>query len=400
MNDTLITRDSLGKIRIIFISCEWSEKLNAYIISRQTGLYNGKLIDQPLIEINRGKVKRTIKEQAELEYNSNRKKYLDKGYKSIKEFGYDNLTQFNPDEILPTDEVTNSNGVIKPMLAKPYQDVSTNALNKEYFCSRKINGTRALIFQQNSERFAASRGSMFYNEAVDHILNHPKLINFFDKHPDIILDGEIYKHGESLNNISGIVRKQEITEESNKLEFYLYDIVDTRMPFSERYKILKDIEIELELEFDPIKEWDKNDLKIQFVPHIILSGWSSLKKYHDIYVNEGWEGIIARTLTDVYKPGKRGGHMLKIKDYFDAEYKIIGLVDGLREEDMCFLMETPNGNQFKAKPIGNRALKQWYQENINDIIGKMGTVKYFEMSGAGTDIPQQPIFLRIRQEND
>jgi len=39
-------------------------------------------IFQPLIEIYKGKAKRTLEEQLELQYNSEKKKYLDKGYKT------------------------------------------------------------------------------------------------------------------------------------------------------------------------------------------------------------------------------------------------------------------------------------------------------------------------------
>ena len=50
--------------------------------------------------------------------------------------------------------------------------------------------------------------------------------------------------------------------------------------------------------------------------------------------------------------------MQKIKLFTDAEFKILGLSEGLSEEDMCFIMETADGNQFKAKPIGSREDKQ------------------------------------------
>lgn len=83
--------------------------------------------------------------------------------------------------------------------------------------------------------------------------------------------------------------------------------------------------------------------------------------------------------------------MLKYKAYQDAEYEIVGLTEGLRREDFTFLMKTPSGELFNAKPIGSREIKEEYRNNLENMIGKMATVKYFEMSGAGSDIPQQPI---------
>ena len=130
---------------------------------------------------------------------------------------------------------------------------------------------------------------------------------------------------------------------------------------------------------------------------MLISGWDNIKKLHDEWVSEGWEGVVIRDPNVTYKPGGRGNQMLKIKNYIDAEYKIIGLTEGLREEDMCFLMETPEGQQFNCKPMGDRAQKKWYREHIDELIGKMATIKYFEMSGKeGSQIPQQPVMISIR----
>ena len=83
-----------------------------------------------------------------------------------------------------------------------------------------------------------------------------------------------------------------------------------------------------------------------------------------------------------------------------AEFKILDLVDGLRDEDMCFLMETSEGYPFKAKPIGDRQLKQWYREHIDELKGKMGTVKYFGFTTTETPVPCLPVFKYIRDNFD
>lgn len=394
-HDILINRDSLGKIRVVDISLDWNDDLHAYLIQRKTGIQGGKITEQPVIEIKRGKASRTVTEQAILEYNSNKKKYLDKGYKNIKDFGYEKLDEFDADKEMPQ-ETTNQEGILKPMLAKPADDVSNSVFNKKYYGSRKINGVRCLIYYKDGVIKTASRGAMTYDAAITHITNHPKLIKLFEEQPDLMLDGEIYKHGWTLNKISGLARKEEPDEEKSHLEYYLYDVVDTSKTFKDRLEVLNLIKDKLELNFEPEREWDENDLKIQFVPQILMEGWEQIKRYHDKYVSEGWEGLVIRTLTDKYKPGKRSNAMIKVKVYKDAEYVITGLAEGLRPEDLCFTMKTPGGYEFKAKPMGDREQKQWYRDHINELIGKMGTVKYFEMSGAGTDVPQQPVFICVR----
>ena len=81
--DYLISRDSKGKIRVVEISYEWVELQQGFIIHRVTGLLNGKMTKQPDILIQKGKASRTLQQQVDLEYNSNKKKYLDKNLYQI-----------------------------------------------------------------------------------------------------------------------------------------------------------------------------------------------------------------------------------------------------------------------------------------------------------------------------
>lgn len=136
--NTLISRDSKGKIRVVEISYQWEDDHNGFVIRRYTSQYGGKITTQPEIVISKGKAKRTVTEQARLEYNSHLKKYQDKGYKlldkEISKYSKEDL-----DKILPTD-TTDANGMVKPMLAKDFNKVASSALEKKWLASRKIDG--------------------------------------------------------------------------------------------------------------------------------------------------------------------------------------------------------------------------------------------------------------------
>ena len=87
--------------------------------------------------------------------------------------------------------------------------------------------------------------------------------------------------------------------------------------------------------------------------------------------------------------------MIKLKEFKDEEFDIIGYELGLRgSEDMVFTMKTKDDVHFEAKPIGDRALKEKYVNDIDNIIGKKGTVKYFYMTTDGT--PFLPVFKCVR----
>lgn len=100
------------------------------MIERETGQFQGKLTQQPIIEIKKGKVKRTVEEQATLEFNSHVKKYKDKGYKSISEFGYTKIEDFDPEKVFPK-QVTDQSGVVKPMLCSVYDPTDAKNKNKK-----------------------------------------------------------------------------------------------------------------------------------------------------------------------------------------------------------------------------------------------------------------------------
>ena len=394
-NQYLINKDAKDKIRIFHL---FSEKFNdCLIIHRETSQLYGKVTKQPDLLIDKGLAGRSIIAQYKIKYNHLIKEKLDKGYKKVDK----DPQTYSLEELkeIVGDYSTNQDGLLKPMLAKSEIQVTNRKIfDKDWYASRKINGIRTLVYFDGKEIHTASRGGAInYDFVLDHIIHNPVLVDYFTKYPDLIFDCETYKHGWTLNKISGICRTQKTAYDGEPLELYVYDIVDVNKTFEERLQILNRIQQDLNLSFIPERDWDENDLKIQIVPHVLISGWDNMKKLHDEWVSEGWEGVVIRDPNITYKPGGRGNQMLKIKNYIDAEYKIIGLTEGLREEDMCFLMETPEGQQFNCKPMGDRAQKKWYREHIDELIGKMATIKYFEISGKeGSQIPQQPIMISIR----
>ena len=392
----LVSKDSKGKIRVVSIKYEWDEESHSYIIYRSTGCYNGKMTQQPNKHIEKGKAKRTVSEQAVLEFNSLIKKYKDKGYKEL----LNSIDTYSEEELnkLIGEVKTRGEGILKPMLAKQSEKIPKSAFDKEYYGSRKVNGCRAMLYYKNGKIHTASRGAMNYDIALYHIIEHPILKEFFKNHPDTVLDGEIYKHGMSLQKISGICRTQSTVDDGKDLQFYWYDIVDLTKSFTERYKTMLEWGKELQLsDFDPYKSFSDSDLHIQLLPQEKVSGWDNMKKLHDAFVSEGWEGLVIRLADSVYKPGSRGNDWVKIKEYKDDTFKVIDYELGLRgSEDMVFICEMEDGRTFKAMPLGDRETKQEYVDNFENYRNQLGDCKYFELSEEG--MPQQPKFLAFRAD--
>ena len=113
------------------------------------------------------------------------------------------------------------------------------------FIQSKLDGVRCLI-QLNHEANergefpveAYSRtGKLWKN--IDHILE--ELYPFFDKHPNVILDGELYNHDlkKDFEKIISLVRKTKPTDEdrlesAEMVQFHCYDIINEDWHFEDR----------------------------------------------------------------------------------------------------------------------------------------------------------------------
>ena len=400
---TLVSKDSKGKIRVVEISYEGNEATRIYTIYRYTGQFEGKMTKQPEIIVDRGKATRNIHEQVELQFNALVKGYKDKGYIELE----NEIDNYSSEELykLFGDAPAGTNGVVKPMLAKQADKVTkTNIFDKKWIASRKIDGLRCIIYLGDDGKLhTSSRGATNYDSAMFEILTHPALIKLFKNNEGLMLDGECYHHGYTLQQINSIARTQKVAKDLEILQFYWYDIVDLNNPFKTRLAKMKSLASELkeygsEISWEPDRIFKENELRIQFVPQVEVSGWDNMMKLHNEYVSEGWEGLVIRDPERPYKPNGRTNDMIKIKVYKDDCFKVVGKEAGLRgSEDMVFIMQMSDGRTFKAKPFGDREQKQEYWINFEEKYnGHIGECKFFYYSDDG--IPLQPAFKAFRDD--
>jgi len=396
----LLGKATTGKFRFAVVECdeEWHDDVKGYTIQRSYGQVQGKTTLSPLIVVDRTKQKRNWQEQYTLQFNSEVKKFLDKGYKEVDK----HPNEYTEEELheLYGSVTTNQYGIIKPMLAKQSEKVTnTKIFDKMWLGSRKINGTRCLMYWDGENIQTASRGGEHYNAATSHLREHPALREIFQCNPTLILDGELYKHGKSLQQISGAARMEKNAYDCDWLEYWVYDCIhldELDKKAADRLAWLESLANTYNIGFNPYKRWEEGELQLQFVPQVEVSGWDNMKKLHDEYVSEGFEGLVIRDPSKPYKPNGRTNDMIKIKQYIDETFKVVGYELGLRgSEDMCFICEMEDGRTFKAMPLGDRSVKAEYIDNFEEKYnGHLGDCKYFELSDEGK--PCQPKFLAFR----
>lgn len=388
----LLGKASTGKFRYAVVECdeEWHEPEHGYIIQRSYGQVNGKNTLSPAIIVDRTKQKRNWQEQYTLQYNSEVKKFLDKGYVEVPK----HPNEYSESELCEIfgEVKTNQYGVIKPMLAKQSEKVTnTKIFEKEWLASRKLDGVRALFYYKDGEIHTASRGGEHYDYSTEHIRTDNRLLEFFKEHPDVILDGELFKRFRSLQQISGAARMEKNAVDCDWLEFWIYDCYiasNAEMSAIDRYIFLQKnlTTVQLYSNVDCDNEYDSIRLLEQFS----IEGWASMELEHDRYVSEGFEGVVIRNPEKPYKPGGRTNDMIKIKKYKSSEFLVTGYELGLRgSEDMTFICETEDGIIFKAMPVGDREIKAEYVENFEEKYeGHMAECTYFNLSDEG--VPTQP----------
>lgn len=393
----LLGRASTGKFRFAVVECdeEWHSDCEpaGYIIQRSYGQVRGKTTLSPQIIVDRTKQKRNWQEQYTLQFNSEVKKYLDKGYKEIDK----HPNEYTDDELLSIfgEVKTNQYGVIKPQLAKQADKVTNPKIfEKKWLISRKLDGVKALFYYKDGVIHTASRGGEDYDAATTHLREDLKLLKFFEAHPTVILDGELFVRGKTLQQISGAARMEKNAYDCDWLQYWVYDCYDTANPdivASVRYRFLT-----LELcEYCDIPMYltlkdDEHNVPIRLLLHEYVEGWDNMKKLHDKWVAEGFEGAVITDPSKPYKVGSRCNNLIKIKQYKSEDFKVIGYKLGLRgSEDMTFTCELEDGRTFEAMPVGNREIKAEYVENFETKYkGHKAECTFFNYSDDG--IPTQP----------
>jgi len=127
---------------------------------------------------------------------------------------------------------------------------------------------------------------------------------------------------------------------------------------------------------------------------------SQVMHLHNLFVHDGFEGTMVRDPGMNYEINKRSYSLLKLKDFTDAEYRIVDVVDGDGSDSglAIFELETDSGARFNCRPEGSQENRSELYKNRKKLIGKYLTVRYFELSKDG--IPIFPVGVSVRERGE
>lgn len=312
---TLYKRDSKGKIR------EWRCELEGDRYRTVAGVQGGNQVTSSWTYAKPKNVGRsnetTAVQQAESEAQSKYDKKLAQGG-----YSYD----------VPAADAVKA---VKAMLANKFNPKAD--YDYPVMVQPKLDGIRCLA---NAEGLWTRNGKPI--TSCPHIIEG--LAELFDSEPNLTLDGELYnhEHRENFNAIVSAVRKHYPSQESELVEYHVYDVVDPESTagYEDRKETIQDL-------FDNFGGFVK-------VRTDIASTLEQVMECHGFALGEGFEGSIIR-LRGVPYEYKRSKSLLKHKDFDTDEFEILDVLEGVGNRGGMagkVVLQLPNGNTCEAGIAG------------------------------------------------
>lgn len=352
----LYKKDSKGKIRFISIIAIGDS------IIQKSGLYGSPNLVTHIKEAtpkNVGRANETTAEaQAVLEVNSFIMDKLTKGY------------------FLTLEGVENE-VVILPQLAKDYFKERKKVLygKDKILVQPKLDGMRCLAFvKKTGEVKLISRAG----KVIENMMHIEKELS--ELNMDIILDGELYVHGEGFQTNMSYVKKYRAGK-SERIIFNVYDVVDENLPYIERTEILKWID----------------SISVKRLPYFEVFNEDEVVSFFEQFVREGYEGLMVKISKSGYKSNARVSELLKYKKFIDIQLPILDVIPADQRPDWgipIYHWEGAKDNILKSNTKMTHEQREDLLTNKADYIGKMAEIRFFEYSDEG--VPRFPVTVGIR----
>lgn len=265
-----------------------------------------------------------------------------------------------------------------PMLAQKYPHVKVPTTG--HFAQPKLDGIRCVA---TTEALCSRKNVMI--TSVPHIQGQVFKLLRNEKHITS-LDGELYIHGKSLHEISGLARRKESSWATRALEFHIFDVrtIHEDEPFEERYKHMRRLARAHDLEH------------IRWVETQWCEDEDDRDYLHARWLRAGYEGSMYRDPEGPYVQ-KRSRFLLKRKDFQEKEFRITGIREGNGAWRGCAKAidyVDHRGEPFESGVRGTQAYLRTVLKDKHKLIGRKGTVRYFNLT-PDRGVPYLPVTVNL-----
>ncbi len=286
----------------------------------------------------------------------------------------------------------------RPMLASP---ADLDKLEYPLYLSPKLDGIRA----SNVD------GRLLSRTLKEIPSRH--VYNMFNQSKFKFLDGELIVGDPTSptcyrDTVSGVMSEDKEPDfKWHVFDYWAYPTV----PFSERVQRTQ------------VKIIELNHPHIVQVEHTVIHNREELDAYEASHVLAGYEGVMVNSATGFYKFGRatpKGGELLKVKRYTDAESTVLGVVEeehNANEAETNELGRTKRSSAQAGKSGKGTMGALHVRDNISGVEFHIGTgftaadrvalwtnppigkvVKYKHFPVGAKDRPRHPVFLGFRPE--
>jgi DNA ligase 1 len=249
-----------------------------------------------------------------------------------------------------------------------------------WFVSRKLDGVRCICFVHGDDiRFFSRNGKEFLT--LGKVADEIRRLGI----TDLVLDGELCLMNEDgSDDFQGILKQ--IQRKDHTIEnprYQIFDILQASEFAGDTGSPLFSTRIESR------EQW-LGDLSsstiLEMLPQVRIKDEDALDELKSQSKDSNWEGLIARKDTP-YSSG-RSKHMLKIKEFFDDEYVVTGLIMGpqrvivngkeIEEEMLSAVTINHKGSQVQVGSGFTIDQRRNYYKNTSELLGMTINVQYFE----------------------
>jgi DNA ligase 1 len=271
----------------------------------------------------------------------------------------------------------------KVQLANKY-DPKKKYKNEFWAASRKMDGLRCVF--KNGKLYTRNGKEVV---GFEHIVEELKTLGEYD-----LIDGELYSHDIPFEEIQGyVMRKKNVVEEDKKKIFYnIFVILKGNHTTQDMLNVIK-----------MFRATSKNLKYLRFVEYeIIDNDFDKIKALDEQYVMEGYEGIMLRSMEQVYD-WKRSDALVKYKNFIEDDLEIIDAIEGkgkykgmlgaflCRGKITGYNIEAEVGSGFNDE----QRVEFWKKRK--QMIGTKIEVKYQGLTDDGTSL-RFPIFRKTKED--
>ena len=199
------------------------------------------------------------------------------------------------------------------------------------------------------------------------------------------LDGELYCHGTSFEEITSITsRTVNLHHNFKSIRFHVFDIIN------DQPQMRRQILVDALRGFHPC---------IQVSPFWLCESLEDIMRVFDKVIELGYEGIIVRHNLAPYEC-KRSTLVMKFKPKKEDDYVITGYEeeiskDGLPKERLgALICDSGDGNTFNVGTGYSAEMRTALWKSREELQGSVCRVKYQHLT-SGRKVPRFPVFVEV-----